>query len=130
MFGIYTPLVFSLIILYLGIICYYMQKYEINEDSKLFKYRPNENNILIKLKLFKYDWRFNYLLLIPYLIAWGIFIIIFVLYFLYWVGVKGLINLFSLYWCHIVLLIVMFLMVIYIAVIKEIINFYNSKEQI
>lgn len=127
MFGIYTPFVLSIIILYFGIICYYVQKYEINEDNNLFKYRPNKNNILIKLKLFKYDWRFNYLLLIPYLISWSIFLITLILYIIYWVGGQYLINLFSNYWFHISLLVLIFLMLIYIAIIKEIINFYNGK---
>ena len=125
MFGIYTPLVFSIIFLYFGVICYYLQKYEINEDNKLFKYRPNKNNILIKFKLFRYDWRFNYLLLIPYLISWLVFLITLILYMLYWIGVKCLIDLFLMYWFHIALLILILLMVIYIATLQPIVNFYN-----
>lgn len=127
MFGIYTPLVFSIIILVYGLVCYYVQKYEINEDSKLFKYRPSKNNILIKLKLFKYDWKFNYLLLIPYLISWIIFITILILYILYWIGIEYLINLFSLEIFHTLLFIFIFLMIIYICIIQQIINVYNGK---
>lgn len=127
MFGMYTPLVFAVIILYLGILCYYLQKYEIDENSKLFKYRPNKNNILIKLKLFKYDWRFNYFLLIPYLISWLVFIITLILYMLYWIGVKCLIDLFLMYWFHRALVILILLMEIYIATLQTIINFYNEK---
>lgn len=90
----YGSLMIATAILLVGVMCYFLQKYEINETNVLYKYRPSKNNILIKLHLFKYNKRFNYFLLIPYLISWFIFIAIFMLYIVYWLGVKRLEMLF------------------------------------
>ena len=129
MLRIYVPLVLAVLLLYFGIICYYVPKYEINEDNKLFKYRPSKDNILIRLKLFKYDWKFNYLLLIPYLISLVIFVSVLIIYMLYLFGIKYikillLSNLFNIF-----LFIFVFMLIIYDTILKEIINYYNGKSK-
>ena len=88
MLRIYVPLMLVIFIFVFGVIWYYIQTYEIHKDSKLFKYRPSKDNILIRLKLFKYDWKFNYLLLIPYLISLVIFVCVLIIYMLYLFGIK------------------------------------------
>lgn len=127
MIKIYFPLMFAGAIVLLGMACYHMIKYEINEDSKLFRYRPSRNNILIKLKLFKYDWKFNYLLLIPYLISWGVFFVIIVSYIVYWSGCKRLEKIFTLKGIHLTMFCLIILYELYIAIIQIIINKFNGK---
>lgn len=83
----YYSLTLASCILLMGIMCYFLQRFDINEDSKLYKYRPKPNHILLKLKIFKDNKRFNYFLLIPYLLSWFVFISVFFLYCLYWLGV-------------------------------------------
>ena len=87
---IYSPLWLAICIVVAGWMIYYSQKYRIGDASTMNKYKLSPTHILIKLKLFKYDNRFNYFLLIPYLVSWGLFLLIFVLYILYWLGVAQL----------------------------------------
>ena len=87
---IYSPLWLAICIVVAGWMIYYSQKYKIGDTSTMNKYKLSQTHILIKLKLFKYDNRFNYFLLIPYLVSWGLFLLIFVLYILYWLGVAQL----------------------------------------
>ena len=85
-------------------VIYHFHRYEIGDSSKLNKYRLSPNHILIKLRLFKYNNNFNYFLLIPYLIAWILFFIIFILYIIYWCGIKILEVFFLNQWVNIALL--------------------------
>ncbi len=92
---IYSPLCLAVCIVVAGWMIYYSQKYKIGDTSTMNKYKLSPTHILIKLKLFKYDNRFNYFLLIPYLASWSLFLIIVVLYVLYWFGIVVLANLFG-----------------------------------
>ena len=65
---IYSPLWLAICIVVAGWMIYYSQKYRIGDASTMNKYKLSPTHILIKLKLFKYDNRFNYFLLIPYLV--------------------------------------------------------------
>ena len=127
MFEIYIPLILAVLILLFGMICYHLLKYEINEDSKLYKYRPKSNNILIRLKLFKYNWKFNYFLLVPHLISWAIFLTVVVFYTVYWLGGGWLKSIFLLRWVQILIFCLLLLLYIYCAIIQQVINRYNDK---
>lgn len=118
----YGSLMIATAVLLVGVMCYFLQKYEINETNVLYKYRPSKNNILIKLHLFKYNKRFNYFLLIPYLISWFIFIAIFTLYLVYWLGVKKLEMLFLGQLLNTILAIFLVLLFIYTVFIQYIIE--------
>ena len=118
----YGSLIIATAILLVGVMCYFLQKYEINETNVLYKYRPSKNNILIKLHLFKYNKRFNYFLLIPYLISWFIFIAIFMLYIVYWLGVKKLDILFLGQILNTSLALFLVLLFIYTVLIQHIIE--------
>lgn len=122
----YYPLFFVIAILYFGVVCYFFQKYDINEDSKLYKYRPKPNNILLKLKIFRNNKRFNYFLLIPYLLSWFVFISVFFLYCLYWFGVPYIQKILSSVILKLGLCIVLIIIMIYIAIIQQIIGSFNS----
>ena len=96
---IYLPLFLSVVLVGAGAVVYYIHRYgEIPDNSFYNKYKPSKNNILIKLKLFKYDNNFNYFLLIPYLVAWNLFFAIVVLYIVYWCGATELETLFMSEW--------------------------------
>ena len=91
---IYLPMIMSIFSVAIGALIYYLPKYEITDYNSINKYKISKNNILIKLKLFKYDNRFNYFLLIPYLLTWIIFFVVFILYVLYWYGLSAVGNIF------------------------------------
>ena len=105
-------------IVYIGMCIYYFHRYDIGDSSKLNKYRLSPNNILIKLKLFKYNNNFNYFLLIPYLIAWNLFFIVFILYIIYWCGIKNLESFFLNKWVNISLMGLMLLYMAYLLFIE------------
>ena len=96
----YFPLFNAIFSVVCGAIVYYCQRAPISNNSKLNKYKLSKTNILIKLKLFKYDNRFNYFLLIPYLFSWLVFFVIVVLYIIYWCGVIGLESFFVSKWVN------------------------------
>ena len=112
--AIYFPLCCALGIVFTGATVYYSHRYgDISDNSDLNKYKLSEKNILIRLKLFKYNNNFNYLLLIPYLIAWNLVFALLILYIIYWCGVVGLesfftsiyldttlVGVFFLLWCY------------------------------
>ena len=125
-FGEYSALIDAVIILILGITIFYLQQYEIHLCSKLNKYRIRKNNILIRLKLFKYDWKCNLILIIPYLIAWNIFLVVLILYVLSWSGVVGMTELLNNRMFCRILGLLMLIMMIYMAVIQEIIGRCND----
>ncbi len=116
---IYSPLWLVICIVIAGAMIYYSQKYKIDDASAMNKYKLSPKNILIKLKLFKYDNRFNYLLLIPYLVSVGAFLILFVLYVLYWLGVAELGNLIKAEFFIFSLISLLLLYMIYMAVIQQ-----------
>ena len=116
---IYSPLWLVICIVIAGWMIYYSQKYRIGDASTMNKYKLSPTHILIKLKLFKYDNRFNYFLLIPYLVSWGLFLLIFVLYILYWLGVAELGNLFKAEFFIFSLISLLLLYMIYMAVIQQ-----------
>ena len=119
---VYSSLLLAASLLLTGYICYFLQKFEIGETNKLYRFRPSKNNLLIKLRIFKYDWRFNYFLLIPYLFSWGIFLTVFILYILYWTKINTMKDLFLSYWFNFTLAAFIILMMIYIAVIQVVID--------
>ncbi len=93
---------------------YYSHRYgDISDNSDLNKYKLSEKNILIRLKLFKYNNNFNYLLLIPYLIAWNLLFALLILYIIYWCGVVGLESFFASIYLNITLAGVMLLFMCY-----------------
>lgn len=104
MYLIYFPLFWGAFLVVLGINIYYLHRYGgIKDNSVLNKYKPSRKNILIKLKLFKYDNNFNYFLLIPYLIAWNLFFVVLILYIIYWCGIVELEWLFASKWLNFLL---------------------------
>lgn len=115
---IYLLLLGMMAIVYIGMCIYYFHRYDIGDSSKLNKYRLSPNNILIKLKLFKYNNNFNYFLLIPYLIAWNLFFIVFILYIIYWCGIKNLESFFLNKWVNISLMGLMLLYMAYLLFIE------------
>ena len=123
----YYSLGAAMVLLVYGWMCYYLQKYEIYEGNKLFKCRPSIDNVLIRLKLFKYDWRFNYFLLIPYLLAWTVFLATIVMYCFYWCGIKELEVILLQKWFLLIIVCLFLAVMIYIGVIQIIINLYNGK---
>ena len=118
---IYFPLVCSIVTVACGAILYYIQRYEITNNNKFNRYKVPPNNILIKLKLFRYDNRFNYFLLIPYLIAWNLFFIILILYIIYWCGVVELEVFFVNKWVGLSLCILLVLYISYSGFIDALI---------
>jgi len=123
---IYYPLLGAVLLLSYGAMCYYLQKHEIQSNNKMFKHRPSSNHILIKLKLFKYDWKFNYWLLIPYLLAWNIFLGTICLYLFYWCGIKALETILLQKWFLLIIGVLCLIMMIYAPVIQAVIFRYNS----
>ncbi len=116
---IYAPLFIAVFLVFLGSLVYYVQGYEITDNNDFNKYKLSSKNILIKLKLFKYDNRFNYFLLIPYLITWNLFFIIFILYIIYWCGLTGLESFFASKWVNFPLCGLIFLIMMYDAFIRQ-----------
>lgn len=135
---IYSPLCLAICIVVAGWMIYYSQKYKISDTSTMNKYKLSPTHILIKLKLFKYDNRFNYFLLIPYLASWSLFLIIVVLYVLYWFGIVVLANLFGSKFFIFSLMGLLLLYMAYMGGIQQLIlnsngiekpNFLTDKEQ-
>ena len=84
---LYAPLTLVVLLVVMGFSNYYHHRYTIEDSSTLNKYKLAQDHILIRLKLFKYDNNFNYFLLVPYLIAWGLLFVALILYSIYWCGV-------------------------------------------
>jgi hypothetical protein len=103
-----------------GFACFFLQP-DIKKNNKLYKYRPKSNSLLLRLKLFKDNERFNYFLLIPYILSWVIFIVIFCLYCLYWFGVPYMQDILYSTIFLAVLLGIYFMYMLYIAVMKQVI---------
>lgn len=122
----YYSLYCAFCILCSGVMCYFLQRFDISEDSKLYKYRPKPNNILLKLKIFKNNKRFNYFLLIPYLLSWFVFISVFFLYCLYWLGVPYIQEILSSVILNLVLCIFLISIMLYIGIIQIIIERFES----
>ena len=96
----YFPLIISILLILLSAVIYYHHSYEIGDSSSLNKYKGSKENILIRLKFFKYNNNFNFILLIPYLIAWNLFFIVFILYIIYWCGIAKLEVFFASIWTN------------------------------
>lgn len=122
----YAILCCAVQILIFGALCFYCMKYDISKDSKLHKYRPSKNSILLRWKLFKDDKRFNYFLIIPYLIAWNIFIVVFIIYVLWWCGISYIENILSLNPLIYCFAGIMLAFMIYLAIIEQVIDYYNK----
>ena len=104
---IYSPLFLAGFILFLGFNIYCVHKYgDLRNNSIYDKYKLSPNNILIRLKLFKYNNNFNLILLIPYFITIGLFVIILILYIIYWCGVTILEEFFKNRWVIITLFVI------------------------
>ena len=120
---IYSPLVLASFILFFGINIYYFHRYgDLKNNSIYDKYKLSPNNILIRLKLFKYNNNFNLILLIPYLITIGLFVVIFTLYIIYWCGLTVLEDFFKNRWLIIALMGIAILFMGYSAVIDRMIG--------
>ena len=126
---IYFPLYWAIILVGLGIMLYYFHQYEIRESSSINKYRLSPNSILIKMKLFKYDKNFNWLLLIPYLIVWNLFFVVLILYIIYWCGAICLEAVFINKWINISLIILVFLMGGYYCIIRQSILYSSNSNK-
>lgn len=126
----YYSLIAAGCILLMGFLCFFCQRADITEENKLYKYRPNANSVLLRLKLFKNNKRFNYFLLVPYISSWTIFIIIFFLYFLYWVGVPYIQEIISSVILVGTLLGVWIIVSIYTAIIQQVIINMNESAKI
>jgi hypothetical protein len=116
----YGPLVLAAGIFLWGFVGFFLQP-DITKRNKLYKYRPKSNSLLLRLKLFKDNKRFNYFLLIPYIVSWVIFIVIFCLYCLYWFGVPYMQDILDSTIFLAVLLGIYFMYMLYIAVMKQVI---------
>ena len=77
-------------LIFLGAQLYYSPRYDIGNSHAFYKGKLSQKNILIKLKLFKYNDNCNWFLLVPYLLAWNLFIATFIVYIVYWCGVQQL----------------------------------------
>ena len=120
---IYSPLVLAGFILFWGINIYCIHRYgDLKNNSIYDKYKLSPNNILIRLKLFKYNNNFNLILLIPYLITIGLFVVILIFYIIYWCGVTFLEELFKNHWVIIALIGIAILFMGYSAIIDNMIG--------
>lgn len=77
---------------------YYFPRYKIGDSRTFYKGKLSKNNILIKLGFFKYNDNANWFLLIPYLLAWILFIATLIAYIVYWSGVEQLVVFFTSKW--------------------------------
>lgn len=118
---IFLPLLVIPIIVLSTSILYNAQKGIIKDASKFNKYKLSPNNILIKLRLFKYNNDTNWVLIIPYLI---VFCISFLTIFLYWIYMCGALKLRSLLessWFGGPLFVLLPMLILYYAIIRQII---------
>ena len=126
---VYFPLFNAIFSVVCGAIVYYVQRVPISTNSKLNKYKLSPKSILIKFKLFKYDNRFNYFLLIPYFFSWLLFFIILILYIVYWCGIIQLESFFACKWVNILMSFIPLGLMIYSAFIRELISCTNGLEK-
>lgn len=120
---IYSPLVLAVFILVFGINIYCIHRYgDLRNNSIYDKYKLSPNNILIRLKLFKYNNNFNLILLIPYLITIGLFVVILILYVIYWCGATRLELFLGNRWLSVILLVVAIFFMAYSAIIDSMIG--------
>lgn len=122
----YFPLFNAIFSVVCGAIVYYDQRVPISTNSKLNKYKLSKTNILIKLKLFKYDNKFNYFLLIPYLFSWLLFFVILILYIIYWCGITQLARFFICRWVNLSMVLIPLGLMIYSAFMRELISCANG----
>ena len=116
---IYAPLLIAVFLIGWSADTYYNHRYDIGTSSSMNKYRLPREHILIRLKLFKYNNNFNYFLLIPYLIAWNLFFMIFIFYSIYWCGVGILANFFASKYVIFAMIILMLLYMGYTGFIQQ-----------
>ncbi len=116
---IYAPLVIAVFLVLCGAMVYYVQGYKITDNNKINKYKLSPNNILIRLKLFKYNNKFNLLLVVPYLITWNLFFVVLILYIVYWCGLTGLGSFFASRWVNFSLSGLSLLILTYHAFIRQ-----------
>ena len=125
---VYFPLFNAIFSVVCGAIVYYVQRVPISTNSKLNKYKLSPKSILIKLKLFKYDNRFNYFLLIPYLFSWLLFFVVLILYIVYWCGIIQLESFFACKWVNVLMVFIPLGLMTYSAFIRELISCTNGLE--
>lgn len=123
---IYFPLLLAMCSVFCGAIVYYIQRVPISSNSKLNKYKLSPKNILIRLRLFKYDNRFNYFLLIPYLFSWLLFFVVLILYIIYWCGSAKLESFFLCMWVNLSMAFIPLGLMTYSAFIRELISRTNG----
>ena len=126
---VYFPLFNAIFSVVCGAIVYYVQRVPISTNSKLNKYKLSPKSILIKLKLFKYDNRFNYFLLIPYLFSWLLFFAVLILYIVYWCGIIQLESFFLCMWVNLSMALIPLGLMIYSAFMRELISCTNGLEK-
>lgn len=137
-FIFYVPLIFALVIVFEAIVLYNAQKGIIKDSSKFSRFKLSEKNILIRLRLFKYDNDTNYFFVIPLLLAWNIFLTILIVYMIYSFGVTTLKSIIMAQWFILFSTIPVPIFIIYFALIRELIfdsyknqkpNFITDKEE-
>lgn len=119
----YFVLFFAVGNIAMGVCIYYVQRNEIGKNNLLYKYRPKNNSILLRLKLFKDDVRFNYFCLIPYILSWNIFFLVFIAYIIFWSGVKKIGDILSNKITIFVFMGILLLFALYLAIIEQV-KFY------
>ena len=94
---------------------------DLRNNSIYDKYKLSPNNILIRLKLFKYNNDANWVLIIPYLIAFCISFLVILLYVIYMCGALKLRVLLESSWFVVPLFVVSPILILYYAIIRQII---------
>ena len=97
---------------------YYLPRYNIGDSRAFYKGKLSPNNILIKLKLFKDNDNSNWFLLVPYLLAWNLFIATLIAYIVYWSGVEQLAAFFTSKWVGIFIIQLFPLYLVYEAILN------------
>ena len=95
------------------------QKGLIEDGSKLNKYKLSKNNVLIRLKLFKYNNDANYLIIVPYLVSAVVAFVVVGLYFIYACGVLELKILFESAPFMLTVFFMIHVLIVYYAIIHQ-----------
>lgn len=118
---LYLALFEIIFLFFLAYSLYTAQKGIIKEGNKFNRYKLSKNNILIRLKLFKYDNDANYLLILPFIITLNIVFVVIALYLIYACGIVILRALLESIWLISVILFIIFIIILYYAIIRSLI---------
>lgn len=118
---LFLPLLAIFILVLAAGMLYNAQKGIIKDNSRFNKYKLSANNILIRLKLFKYNNDTNLILIIPYLLILFSSFLVTILYVVYACGVLQLKSLFESVWFGGALFILLPILILYYVIIRQIV---------